>query len=135
MLGAQLISMFVTTGYPALKTVEALQKEKPARENDEPSEQRKWLIYWGIYGIFLIVETILLSMIRVNFIYWVLKSIIFIFLYSPEKEGALHLYSSLIGPFLEAQGDALLSIGEDLMDAITSTKDSVMGGGPTKRKY
>ena len=120
-LGAQLLSMAATTLYPALKTVEALQSPKPQRGVPrQESPKRKWLIFWEVYGLYLLLESLVLALVRVNFLYWVVKSLLFIALYAPDTEGALLIYSEVLAPVLERHGQSITEAAESLAEALSS---------------
>ena len=105
-------------------TVECLHSEREAR-GPGPSEQMKWLVYWGIFGLYFLFETCLLALVSVNFVYWLLKTLIFIILYINERERAFDLYSAVIEPFLEARGDSLLEFKEEIMETISYLPETI----------
>ena len=120
-LGAQLLSMAVTTLYPALKTMEALQSPKTHRGvPKQESPRRKWLIFWAVYGLYLLLESLLLALVRLNFLYWVLKSLLFIALYASETEGALLIYNEVLAPVLERHGQTITEAAESLIEILSS---------------
>ena len=82
-----LITNFVGTLYPGFSTIKSIEKKKRKKE---------WLIYWVIYGCFIIVD--MFSAIIMKFIpfYFVLKILFLIWMFLPGSNGSILIYNFLI---------------------------------------
>ena len=76
--------------------------ESPAEDDD-----KLWLSFWTVFGIFQTVELFfgfILSFIP--YYYW-LRLAFFIFLMAPQTQGAATVYEKIFKPFLEQHKDEI----------------------------
>merc|ERR1712012_392037 len=71
-----------------------------AIRSDRKDDDTKWLTYWVLYGFVSFVESI-----TDIFLYWIpmyefAKMLMYIFLWSPQTEGAIIIYKRGIGPIM-----------------------------------
>ena len=112
-LGGYFAALLVSlTGfvYPAYKSIMAL--ESPDKDDD-----KQWLTYWTVYGLFVCLDD--WSHWITDFIphYYIIKLVFLIWLFAPTTKGAAFLYNTVIkGLFQQYSGklDELISkvIGE-----------------------
>jgi len=79
--------------YPAYMTIKAIK-------GGNKSDDRLWLAYWLWYGLFALVESITDFLLFWIPFYEFLKMGFYVFLYAPNTQGALLLYSKFIEPLL-----------------------------------
>lgn len=81
------------TTLPAYSTFKAIEK------NDQ-DQQRKWLVYWAVYGSFSVVEVFADKILSWFPLYYYVKFAFLVWLQLPSSEGARQLYMSHLRPFL-----------------------------------
>ena len=78
-----------------------------AIESDEEDDDKNWLCFWTVFGIFQTVELFfgfILSFIP--YYYWI-RLAFFIYLMAPQTQGAAILYSKVFKPLLEQHKDEI----------------------------
>ncbi|KAI9493296.1 TB2/DP1, HVA22 family-domain-containing protein [Zychaea mexicana] len=98
-IAGQLITNFISWGYPAYASFKAI-------ETPSPADDKQWLTYWTVIGFVQIVEYFSdLLLFWVPF-YFLIKTVFVLWLALPQFRGAEILYGRFIRPFLlEAQSD------------------------------
>ncbi|CAN4087932.1 unnamed protein product [Withania somnifera] len=84
-----------------------------AIEVRDPNEQRKWLLYWAVYGSFSIVEAFTDKFLYWFPLYYHVKLAFLVWLQLPSAEGAKQLYANHLRPFLmrhQARLDHMLEL-------------------------
>ena len=91
--GLKLFEGLILLAYPSLKSIEAIEELKKNSKKKRSEEQNevvlKWLSYWGIYGLWIIVEGLIPN--PSHAIYVIVKILVFLFLMLPQTDGALIL--------------------------------------------
>ncbi|KRX60136.1 Receptor expression-enhancing protein 5 [Trichinella sp. T9] len=82
---AELLCNLICFDYPALKTLAEM-------ESNEKSKCKQWMFYWVIFGLFTITDFFAESINCILPIYWLLKCIFFVWLFTPSCHGAATLY-------------------------------------------
>jgi receptor expression-enhancing protein 5/6 len=94
LFGGTILTLTITVLYPAFKSILAL-------ETESTTDDKEWLTYWIIFGIFNLIDEVFgcfLSLIP--YWYWA-KLLFFIYLLAPQTRGAQFLYSSIVKDLLE----------------------------------
>ncbi|KAF3665140.1 HVA22-like protein k [Capsicum baccatum] len=84
-----------------------------AIEMGDQNEQRKWLLYWAVYGSFSIVEAFTDKFLYWFPLYYHVKLAFLVWLQLPSAEGAKQLYTNHLRPFLmrhQARLDHILEL-------------------------
>lgn len=90
---AQLVSNFVGFVYPAYASIKAV-------ESKEKDDDTKWLTYWVVFALFSIVEFFSDLIVGWFPLYWLVKSIFFVWLMIPGNlNGSKILYYSIVRPY------------------------------------
>ncbi|KRZ08550.1 Receptor expression-enhancing protein 5 [Trichinella zimbabwensis] len=82
---AGLLCNFICVVYPAMKTLTEV-------ESNEKVNCKQWMFYWVIFGLFQIVDYFAQYISFIIPIYWLLKCIFFVWLFTPSCLGAATLY-------------------------------------------
>ena len=86
--------------YPSIQSIKAIESKG---EDDD----KEWLTYWTIFGIFSLMDefgTIILSFIP---FYYYIRLALFFFLMAPQTKGALTIYKYFVGPILKQHKDKI----------------------------
>ncbi|KRZ65372.1 Receptor expression-enhancing protein 5 [Trichinella papuae] len=89
--GAGLWCNCICIGYPAMKTITEMQANKNFN-------RKQRMFYWVIFGWFRIVDYLAECISFIIPIYWLLKCIFFVWLFTPSCLGAAALYELLFQP-------------------------------------
>ena len=89
-------------------------------------EQTRWLTYWGIYGLWSAFESIFGFAFRLLPLYSVLKIALFFALMSPEIDGAMIVYRSLLEGFMRRNRRDMIETFEEIDTAIRELPADVM---------
>ena len=128
-IGQTYITVALGVAYPAFMSFLAL-------ESDGADDDKQWLTYWVIFGLFNIVDQ--WSGFILHFIpfYFVFKLCFLVFLFHPSTKGATTIYNAYILPTVNkyedqiAAAEARLSQITDKASGFANTaKSSVMGQG------
>jgi len=96
--GWQILVLSLTVLYPGLHSIRAI--ESPEKDDD-----KIWLTYWMIFGIFNVLETFF-GFVFYFIPYWEwIRLGLFVFLLLPQFNGAQVVYESFIRDFLAQHKD------------------------------
>jgi receptor expression-enhancing protein 5/6 len=98
--GATILTLAITVLYPAAKSIQAL-------ETHSTDDDKEWLTYWIIFGIFTLLDDFagfLLSMIPYYF--WI-KLAFFVYLFAPMTKGSQTIYNTVVKPLLDQYKDKI----------------------------
>jgi len=98
--GATILTLAITVLYPAAKSIQAL-------ETHRTDDDKEWLTYWIIFGVFTLLDDFagfLLSMIPYYF--WI-KLAFFVYLFAPMTKGSQTIYNSVVKPLLDQYKDKI----------------------------
>ena len=107
----QLLTDIVGFLYPAYKSLKSLESAKT-------SDDKQWLTYWAVLGIFVIVDTYSAFILSYMPSYYLIKFLFVIWLMSPMTRGAQVLYDKVLrNLFLKNQ--------EKLQNLFNTAEDTV----------
>ncbi|KAG4209182.1 hypothetical protein ERO13_A03G179700v2 [Gossypium hirsutum] len=90
----------VRTACCTVGTVLPVYSTFKAIESNDQNEQRKWLLYWTVYGSFSVAEAFSDKLLSWFPFYYYAKFAFLVWLQLPSANGAEHLYMSHLRPFL-----------------------------------
>ena len=117
-IGGDLISKIVGFLYPAFESLKALESEKG-------SDDKKWLTYWIVFALFIIGEQIFAPIILIIPFYFLLKIVLFVYMFHPTTNGSMIIFEKIIRPLFlknKAKIDAAVSKAKGKVEEFVSTK-------------
>ena len=86
------ITCIVGVVLPAYWSIKAI-------ESQEYGDDKQWLTYWSIYGIFTFLDQFLNIVLRIIPFYFIIKIVFLIWCFMPNTMGALFIYNKIVGPY------------------------------------
>ncbi len=118
-MGGTILSAVVTVVYPALKSIKALE----SKDTDE--DDKHWLTYWCVFGVFTLIEEfgfLLLSFIP---FYFYVKLGFFLWMMAPQTQGATIIYRTVLKLLLEKHRNRIDQIIAEVKgSALSAAKDA-----------
>ena len=102
-VGSSLLTNLIGVAYPIFMSFHALES---VGEDDD----KQWLTYWVIFGIFNIVDQFAGFILRFIPFYYVLKVVVLIVLFHPQTLGATFVYKEYVQPFWKQYGPQFESL-------------------------
>ncbi|KAE8660997.1 HVA22-like protein k [Hibiscus syriacus] len=93
-------NIVVRTACCTVGTILPVYSTFKAIENNNQTEQRKWLLYWTVYGSFTVAEVFSDKILSWFPLYYHAKFAFLVWLQLPSSNGAEHLYTSYLRPLL-----------------------------------
>ena len=72
-----------------------------AIESPEYDDDKQWLTYWAIYGLFTLLDQFANIILRIFPFYFIFKIIFLIWCFMPNTMGALFIYNKFVGPYFK----------------------------------
>ena len=69
-----------------------------AIESPEDDDDKQFLTYWVVYGVFSVIDIFTAFLIKIIPFYYTMKLMFLIWLFMPNFKGAVYIYNWLIGP-------------------------------------
>lgn len=89
LFGSTILTLTITVLYPSFKSIQAL-------ETNKTDDDKEWLTYWIIFGIFSLLDDCCGCILNfIPYFYWI-KLAFFIYLLAPQTRGAMFLYNSFV---------------------------------------
>ena len=88
------ITCLVGVILPAYWSIKAI--ESPQYDDD-----KQWLTYWAIYGLFTLLDQFANIILRIFPFYFIFKIIFLIWCFMPNTMGALFIYNKFVGPYFK----------------------------------
>ena len=91
---SQYITCIVGVILPAYWSIKAI-------ESPEFDDDKQWLTYWAIYGLFTLLDKFANIILRIFPFYVRFKIIFLIWCFMPNTMGALFIYNKFVGPYFK----------------------------------
>ena len=88
------ITCIVGVVLPAYWSIKAI--ESPQYDDD-----KQWLTYWAIYGLFTLLDQFANIILRIFPFYFIFKIIFLIWCFMPNTMGALFIYNKFVAPYFK----------------------------------
>jgi receptor expression-enhancing protein 5/6 len=105
--GATILTLSITVLYPAAKSIQALETEKT-------EDDKEWLTYWIIFGIFTLLDDFLGFLLNLIPYYFWFKLLFFVYLFAPQTKGSLTIFYVAVKPLLDQYKDQIDGLIRDI---------------------
>ncbi|KAK8613565.1 hypothetical protein V6N13_101323 [Hibiscus sabdariffa] len=112
-------NIVVRTACCTVGTVLPVYSTFKAIENNNQTEQQKWLLYWTVYGSFTVAEVFSDKILSWFPLYYHAKFAFLVWLQLPSNNGAKHLYTSHLRPLLLRHQAKLDIVSEFIYSELT----------------
>ena len=121
-VGSSILTNLIGVAYPVFMSFYAL-------ESDGEDDDKQWLTYWVVFGLFNILDQFAGFILRFIPFYYVLKVASLIWLFHPAAQGATYVFNEYIHPLWEEYGgkieEAQREIENSIRDQANKLKDNV----------
>lgn len=117
-MGGTILTVVLTVVYPAYKSIKALETK------DDDEDDKIWLTYWCVFGVFTLVDEFGYIILNLIPFYFYIKLIFFIWMMNPNTKGSLIVYNKVLKPLLARNKDKIEKfIAEVKGGAMSAAKD------------
>ena len=128
-IGNTYITCLLGVAYPCFMSFLAL-------ESKGADDDKQWLTYWVVFGIFNIIDQFAGFILTFIPFYFFLKLIFLVWLFHPISNGATTVYNAYILPNMKQYEKHIQAIEKgaaDMADAAKSKVEGVVGGDDYKK--
>ena len=93
-LFSKYITCLVGVTLPAYWSIKAI-------ESQEFDDDKQWLTYWAIYGLFTLLDQFANIILRIFPFYFIFKILFLIWCFMPNTMGALFIYNKFVAPYFK----------------------------------
>ena len=93
-LFSKYITCLVGITLPAYWSIKAI-------ESQEFDDDKQWLTYWAIYGLFTLLDQFANIILRIFPFYFIFKILFLIWCFMPNTMGALFIYNKFVAPYFK----------------------------------
>ena len=115
-IGASFFTRLIGVAYPTFKSIIAL--ESPSVDDD-----KQWLTYWCIFGIFSVLDEFGAFILSYIPYYYFIKVCLLIWLFNPLTQGATVIYSKAVKPVM-VKYDKQIKELSGLLCSLVSSSDA-----------
>ena len=72
-----------------------------AIESEDYTDEKQWLTYWTIFGLFTLLDQFANFILRIFPFYFIVKIVFLIWCFMPNTMGALFIYNKLVAPYFK----------------------------------
>lgn len=121
--GYNIICSLLTCIYPLIQSIRSI-------ESGNGDDDKKWLCFWTVFGIFQTVELFIGFLLEfIPYYYW-LRVGFFVYLMAPQTQGSEVLYKSVFKPFLTKHRREI----EKFIDSVKTQADAASKEALSKAK-
>lgn len=111
LFGATILTLTITVLFPAFKSIQAL-------ESEGTQDDKEWLTYWIIFGLFSLIDDFFGCILEfIPYYYWI-KLVFFIYLLAPQTRGANFLYNSFVKDLLDKNKASIQGLINDVKGSV-----------------
>lgn len=94
------LSTFIGVAFPTFQSIKAL-------ESEGTDDDKQWLTYWAIFGLFTVVDDITHTFLGLLPFYYLAKVLFLIYLFFPTTKGAIVIYNKVVLPLYKKHGEKI----------------------------
>ena len=114
-IGSSILTTLIGVAYPAFMSFVAL-------ESDGEDDDKQWLTYWVVFGVFSILDQFAGIILALIPFYYVLKVALLIWMFHPASHGAITLYNNFILPLFKQYEKDIDKLDARLQGKLNETK-------------
>ena len=99
-LFSKYITCLVGVTLPAYWSIKAI-------ESGDFDDERQWLTYWAIYGLFTLLDNFASFILKIFPFYFIFKNLFLIWCFMPNTMGALFIYNKFVEPYFKKYQDKI----------------------------
>ena len=99
-LFSKYITCLVGVILPAYWSIKAI-------ESKNYDEEKQWLTYWAIFGLFTLLDQFANFILKIFPFYFIVKNIFLIWCFMPNTMGALFIYNKFVAPYFKKYEDKI----------------------------
>lgn len=107
LFGGTILTVVITVLYPSIQSIKAI-------ESSGEDDDKEWLTYWTIFGLFHLVDEFCGFILQVIPFYSYFRFAFFVFLMAPQTKGALTIYKYVVGPILKQHKHSIQAFIDDI---------------------
>ena len=111
-IGGSLVTKMVGFAYPAFESLKAT-------ESVDGADDKKWLTYWVVYGLFVMVENLVGPLFGLIPFYFFAKLLFLVYLFHPITNGAQTVYEKVVQPLFKEYEDEIDAKFQEAKDFVT----------------
>ena len=117
-IGDQYITTAIAVAYPCFASFLAL-------ESDGDDDDKQWLTYWVVFGLFNILDQFAGFILTLIPFYYFLKLIFMIWLFHPATTGATFIYNNYILPNMKQYEKHIIAGEKAIADQLKKAQETV----------
>lgn len=118
-MGGTILFAVITVIYPAFKSIKALETK------DTEDDDKIWLTYWCVFGIFTLIEEFAYFLLNYIPFYFYIKLGFFLWMMAPQTQGATIIYRTVLKPLLQKHRNRIDQIIAEVKgSALSAAKDA-----------
>ncbi|EGR33531.1 TB2 HVA22 family protein, putative [Ichthyophthirius multifiliis] len=98
--------------YPAYMSFKALETQRT-------DDDKQWLTYWVVYSFFTVFDDLLYYLLSFIPFYYLIKITFYVYMFHPNIQGAAHIYTQVLAPFLRKHQNKIDQNISDLGSKLT----------------
>ena len=126
-IGNNYITCLLGVAYPCFMSFLAL-------ESKGSDDDKQWLTYWVVFGLFNIVDQFAGFILHFIPFYFFLKLLFLVYLFHPSTTGATSIYNEYILPNMKQYEKHIIAVEKGLSDVAGAAKEKVSGKFASENK-
>ena len=117
-IGQAILTSFLGVAYPVFMSFHSL-------ESDGKSDDRQWLTYWVVFGLFNMIDQFAGFVLHFIPFYYVLKLTVLVLLFHPKTTGATWVYENYIKGYASHINEIEKHVEDQVKQGINQAKNVV----------
>lgn len=122
------ITALVGIVIPSISSMRAL-------ETKDPEDDKQWLTYWVVFGIFSFIDLFTASLLKFIPFYFILKILFLMWLFMPNTKGAYIIYVKVISKLFKKYEKQIDDIDDQFHSQANKFMGNVQDNVPSKENF